>query len=77
MRCERATDPYPVKLRWTNVVIYALPVGHRKKFLAQVPRALDKVIGGWQLTVTTFFNQRHVLDSDDYRAGSDRYLLCR
>jgi len=53
--CERATDPYPEKLRWTNVVIYALPVGHGRWLLPNVSNALDNIIGGWQLTFTNFF----------------------
>jgi len=55
LTCERATDPYPEKLRWTNMVIYALPVGRERRLLPHVSSAVDKIIGGWQLTVTNFF----------------------
>jgi hypothetical protein len=61
LACERATDPYPEKLRWTNVVMYALPVGRGQWLLPHVSNVGDKFIGGWQLTVTNFFTSGQFL----------------
>ena len=38
------------KHRITAAVIYQMPFGRRGKFLAQVPKLVDSMIGGWQLS---------------------------
>ncbi len=34
--------------RWNSTVLYQLPVGRGRAFAANMPRALDLVVGGWQ-----------------------------
>jgi outer membrane receptor protein involved in Fe transport len=36
-------------------VVYELPVGHGKRFMADTNRAVDLLIGGWQVTNTTTY----------------------
>jgi hypothetical protein len=46
---------FSVKHRFVNSMIYRLPVGRGKRFLGNLNRAADAVVGGWQLTsITTF-----------------------
>ena len=46
---------FSVKHRFVNSVVYSLPVGRGKRFLGDINRAGNMLIGGWQLsTITTF-----------------------
>jgi hypothetical protein len=40
----------PRRLHWLTTAIYDLPVGRGKQFGADMPQALDAVLGGWQLS---------------------------
>ncbi len=39
--------------RFTNAITWDLPVGRGRWLLTEAPRAVDMVLGGWQLTTTT------------------------
>jgi hypothetical protein len=41
--------------------VYDLPVGKGKRYLGNAPGAVDKLVGGWQLTGITTFNSGHPL----------------
>ena len=46
---------FSVSQRFVSSYVYPLPVGRGKKFLGNVGRAADLVVGGWQLAgITTF-----------------------
>lgn len=51
---ERAPDAGTPKFRFTNNVVYELPLGRGKALLRNAPLPVDKVFGGWQLTVMYF-----------------------
>ena len=49
-RLDYGNTPGPRRLHWLTTSIYELPVGRGRHFGANMPRALDLVIGGWQLS---------------------------
>jgi len=51
MRAERALSNYDQKFNDILSLVYELPVGRNRKFLANVPGAVDQVIGGWQFSI--------------------------
>ena len=46
---------FSVKHRFVNSAVYSLPVGRGKRFLGEMNRPEDLVIGGWQLSVIATF----------------------
>jgi hypothetical protein len=42
---------YDVKHNFSTTAVYAVPVGHGKKFASNVNAFLDEVIGGWKLSL--------------------------
>jgi hypothetical protein len=51
MRAERALSNYDQKFNDILSLVYELPVGRNRKFLANVPGAIDQAIGGWQFSI--------------------------
>jgi hypothetical protein len=51
LAAERGISNYDQKFNDILSLIYELPVGKNRKYLAKMPTALDHVIGGWQLSV--------------------------
>ncbi len=49
-RLDYGNTPGPRRLHWLTTAIYELPVGRGRQFGSNMPRALDAVIGGWQLS---------------------------
>jgi hypothetical protein len=49
---ERGNNTYTVRLRWFTDVVYAIPVGAGQRFLNQMPRVANAVLGGWRLSST-------------------------
>lgn len=47
---ERGESAYDQPLNDTLTVVWDLPFGHGRRFAATTPRALDALIGNWQLT---------------------------
>ena len=43
--------------------IYELPIGKGKRFMGDAGRAMDLVVGGWQITNTTHLRHRSPVDS--------------
>lgn len=58
--------------RVTAAFTWQLPIGHEQAFLADMPRALDAVVGGWQYTASSrfysgrpvFFTQSLIVDGN-------------
>jgi hypothetical protein len=51
---ERGRDLTTPAHRFTGAVIYDLPVGRDRRWLAGAPRALDAAIGGWQVSLVGY-----------------------
>jgi hypothetical protein len=49
-KLDYGNTPGPRRLHWLTTSIYQVPVGRGKQFGANMPRALDVVLGGWQLS---------------------------
>jgi hypothetical protein len=49
-RLDYGNTPGPRRLHWQTTAIYELPVGRGRQFGPNMPRALDAVVGGWQLS---------------------------
>src|SRR5262249_48142377 len=53
--------------RLTTALTWQLPVGHGHALLANIPKALDMAIGGWQYSATTrFYSGRLLLFNTSY-----------
>jgi hypothetical protein len=46
---DRALSDTDIRHRFTFASVYDLPIGHERMFLNDMPKALDYVVGGWQL----------------------------
>lgn len=49
-KLDYGNSPGTRRLHWLTTSIYELPIGRGRQFGATMPRALDAVIGGWQLS---------------------------
>jgi hypothetical protein len=49
-RLDYGNTPGPRRLHWQTTAIYELPVGRGRQFGSNMPRAVDAVVGGWQLS---------------------------
>ena len=49
-RTERAVGDYGVPQRLTIAGAWDLPIGKKRRFLGDAPKALDLLVGGWQLS---------------------------
>jgi len=49
MRAEHSVSGHDIPQSWVTAVIYQMPVGKGKKFGSDLPKAVDAVIGGWQV----------------------------
>jgi outer membrane receptor protein involved in Fe transport len=55
VRRDRGLSEFDVDHRLVSSLVYELPVGRGKKFGGNLPKAVDLVIGGWQVnTIATF-----------------------
>jgi outer membrane receptor protein involved in Fe transport len=52
-RVAYGPDPFARNNAFVMVAVYELPVGRGKKFLGDANRAVDLLIGGWQISNTT------------------------
>ena len=48
-KAEKAVSNQDVPQNFVISYLYELPVGHGKRFLANTPKAVDSVIGGWRI----------------------------
>jgi len=46
---ERGLSAFDFRRRWTNSLLYQLPVGKGRALLGSASRGVDLVLGGWQL----------------------------
>ncbi|HEY4356748.1 MAG TPA: carboxypeptidase regulatory-like domain-containing protein [Acidobacteriaceae bacterium] len=54
-RADRSVAPDDIARRLVVSYVYELPFGHGKQFLSRAPRAVDLLLGGWQLNgITTY-----------------------
>lgn len=58
---EKSLSSNDVRNRATIVYVYDLPVGHGRAFLADTPRAVDTVVGGWGVEGLTTFQSGYPL----------------
>jgi Carboxypeptidase regulatory-like domain len=49
-KLDYGNTPGPRRLHWLTTAIYQFPVGRGRRFGSTMPRALDAVVGGWQLS---------------------------
>ena len=49
LKAEKALSAYDQPFTDVLSMVYELPFGHGKRFLANLPKALDYVVGGWEL----------------------------
>jgi hypothetical protein len=54
-RRDRGVDQSIPTHRVTNAMIWQLPFGKGRKWLAAAPRGLDLVVGGWEISAITYF----------------------
>jgi hypothetical protein len=55
VRRDRGLSEFDVDHRLVSSLVYELPVGRGKKFGGNLPKAVDLVVGGWQVnTIATF-----------------------
>jgi hypothetical protein len=60
LRLDRGLSPHDVRNRFVYSYVYELPFGRHKRMLSNAPRAVDLLLGGWQLNgVTTLQSGRH------------------
>lgn len=50
MSAEKAVSDFNQKLNNTTSVVYDLPVGKGRKYATAMPRALEYLLGGWQVS---------------------------
>lgn len=61
--------------RLTSAVTWQIPVGRDRAFLANLPTALDVVLGGWQFTTAgRFYSGRQVFFNTSYVVSGDPTL---
>jgi hypothetical protein len=54
-RLDYAPSDFDVRHRFVNSVVFGLPIGRGKRFLGNMGRTADLLLGGWQLgAITTF-----------------------
>jgi hypothetical protein len=49
LACERGLSTFDYKMRWTDSLLYNLPVGKGQQWLGNAGHATNMVVGGWQL----------------------------
>ena len=49
LRLERGLSGFDFRRRWTTSWLYEVPVGRGRRYLGSASRAVDSVLGGWQL----------------------------
>lgn len=47
---ERGNEPFTPRQRFTAQFIWQLPFGHGRMLMSQAPRAVDILVGGWELS---------------------------
>jgi hypothetical protein len=50
MNCERASSDQDMRHYFTASTVWQIPVGRGHTILGSVPRYLDQIVGGWQLS---------------------------
>jgi hypothetical protein len=54
-RLDRSIDPQDVSSRLVLSYVWELPFGRGKRYLASTPKAIDLILGGWQVNGMTTF----------------------
>ncbi|MCI0419062.1 MAG: TonB-dependent receptor, partial [Acidobacteria bacterium] len=49
-KADRANSTYDIRNRFVFSYVYDLPIGEGRRFLRNLPTALDHILGGWVLT---------------------------
>ena len=57
VRRDRGLSEFNVDHRLVSSLVYELPIGRGKKFGGNLPKAVDLVIGGWQVNAITTFQR--------------------
>jgi len=54
-KCEKSVSSQDVPQRFVTSAVYELPFGRGRKFMNSAPKAVDAVLGGWQMNgIATF-----------------------
>jgi TonB dependent receptor len=59
---DKGRSDTDVKHRFTLASVYDLPFGNNRKFLSKIPKALDYLIGGWQINNVVILQSGPVFD---------------
>ncbi len=62
LNADKGLSDTDVKHRFTLATVYDLPFGNNKKFLSKIPKALDYLIGGWQVNNIVILQSGPVFD---------------
>ncbi|HEV8147875.1 MAG TPA: TonB-dependent receptor [Bryobacteraceae bacterium] len=57
LRSGRGIADSSVPHQFTSTSIYTLPIGNRERFLNHLPKVLDSLIGGWDVSGIFFYQQ--------------------
>ncbi|HEY6401200.1 MAG TPA: carboxypeptidase regulatory-like domain-containing protein [Blastocatellia bacterium] len=57
VRRDRGLSEFDVDHRLVSSLVYELPIGRGKKFGGKLPKAVDLVIGGWQINAIATFQR--------------------
>ena len=64
---DKGPSDFDIRHRFVTSIVYELPFGRGKQFLSSAGRALDLVVGGWQLNTIGYWqtgNQRSVTSTN-------------
>ena len=69
-RGERSVSPFDVPRIFVASTVYELPYGHGKMFGANIPKAADLVLGGWQVNGILTYSKGTPFLTPSYDNGS-------
>lgn len=75
---NRGPASFDYRHRWALSVVYELPFGHGRRFLADIPGVANAILGGWEIsTINTFQTGRPLTpllgtDNSNTGVGNDR-----
>lgn len=49
LACEKGLSTFDYKMRWTDSLLYNLPIGNGQQWLGSVGHATNLIVGGWQM----------------------------
>ncbi|MFN7918864.1 MAG: TonB-dependent receptor [Bryobacteraceae bacterium] len=52
---DKGSSDFDIRQRWVTSVLYELPIGKGRRYLGNISRAANLVVGGWQITNASVF----------------------